>query len=209
MNVYKNYERKLNSMKESKKSNLMKKLKLQVKKFNKKSDRKLKINFDSNNISQYTPNNQYQNMNNNMNNMQYQNMNNNMQYQNMNNQDSQMNQDHRKLFLGGLVSSIGGVASQAAGGLGNVAKSVTGGLTSNGGLGAGLLGAGAGMAMAFGGQAKEREEISNLEMDLRTKEMRYQMERGKKQTELDELDRRVNLLYYVLYFLYKKYICIN
>jgi hypothetical protein len=188
-------------MKLSKKNKLISLLQKKINKFNKKSDRKLRINF--NQQTQMNPN--YYNNNNNNNNPQnmanyqgqYYNPNMNNNYQNTN-----QNQNNRNLFLGGMISSVtgaagglvggaGNLASKAAGGVAGAAKDVGGGLLANGGAGAGLLGAGAGLAMAFGGKAKEREEISNLEQDLRTKEMRFQMERGKKMTEMDELDRRV------------------
>ena len=112
------------------------------------------------------------------------------------------NPNNRGLFLEGLTGGLGSMASGLAGGASKMVGGVVGGakdavsgvgkgLGKNGGAGIGLLGAGAGLAMATMGKGKEREELSNLEQDLRSKEMRYFMHINKKNAELDHLEHGV------------------
>lgn len=112
-----------------------------------------------------------------------------MQYNNLpnqnQNQNQQMQNNNRHLFLGEALGSI-------TGGLQDTAKSAMGGLGANGGAGAGLLGAGAGLAMATMGGDAEKEERSNLEQDLRSKEFRYMIQISKKQSEFNEMDKKVS-----------------
>lgn len=78
----------------------------------------------------------------------------------------------RKLFVGGMLSSVGE-------GLGSPA---------------GMLGAGAGLAMATMGGDKEREERETLEADLRNKEMSLMMVINKRGGELGSLEAKVRTL---------------
>ena len=75
----------------------------------------------------------------------------------------------RKLFIGGLASGIGE------------------GLTSP----TGMLGAGAGLAMATMGSDKEREERETLEAEVRNKEMALMMVVNKRGGELGSLEAKV------------------
>lgn len=97
----------------------------------------------------------------------------------------------RKLFIGQMLGGIGGGIGQAAGALTGGAKSVASGLGANGGAGAGLLGAGAGLMMATMGSEKEEMERDNLQQELRSKEFRFMLERGKKDAEMNTMDKHV------------------
>jgi hypothetical protein len=100
----------------------------------------------------------------------------------------------RKLFIEGLVGGLGNTVSAAAGSLTGGVSSMAKGLGANGGAGAGLLGAGAGLAMATMGGDAEREERDNLQQDLRSKEFRYMLEKGKKDAEMNDMDKHVRYL---------------
>lgn len=103
------------------------------------------------------------------------------------------NQGNRGLFLDQVMGGLGDAVGGIAGGAKDAASGAAQSLGANGGGGAALLGAGAGIAMATMGKAKEREELSNLEQDLRSKEMRYFMHINKKNGELDHLEHGVSL----------------
>lgn len=97
----------------------------------------------------------------------------------------------RQLFLDQMVGGITGGLGQAAGAVTGGVKSLAGGLGANGGAGAGLLGAGAGLMMATMGSEKEQMERDNLEQEVRSKEFRFMMERGKKDAEMNKMDKLV------------------
>lgn len=97
----------------------------------------------------------------------------------------------RQLFIGQMLGGIGGGLGQAAGAVTGGVKDVASGLGANGGAGAGLLGAGAGLMMATMGSEGEEIERDNLQQDLRSKEFRFMMERGKKDTEMNKMDKLV------------------
>ena len=69
--------------------------------------------------------------------------------------------------------------------------SITGALTDNGGLGAGLLGAGAGLALAKGGEEAERLELQRLEGELRSMKFRMMMKMGERGQEISNLEVKV------------------
>ena len=97
----------------------------------------------------------------------------------------------RKLFIQGMLGGLGNAASSVAGSVTGGVSNVAQGLGANGGAGAGLLGAGAGLMMATMGSEDERNERDNLEQDLRSKEFRYMLEKGKKDAEMNVLDKHV------------------
>ena len=153
--------------------------------------------IQNNNGAQMNQMNQMNRMNqmNQMNQINQMNRMNQMNQMNRMNNGVQMNQmqnnGKRKLFIGGLINSVGGAAGSLVGGAGDAAKSVAGGLGANGGAGAGLLGAGAGLMMATMGADDERNERENLEQELRSKEFRFMMENGKKTSEMGLMDKSV------------------
>lgn len=236
--VYTQYVSKLNTLTSHKKKNLFLQLKKKIKKFNRKSNRKLVLLKNGNykvvnhkrslvnmvqtynNMGGYqqpqmmvnpnynmVPNNMNMannmNMNrpNNMNMYQPNNMNmgnnpNGIRYVNMA-PNRPMNQANRGLFIEGLV---GGVGQMASGVVGSATGAVTGAaksLGADGGSGAALLGAGAGLAMATMGKDKERNEISDLEQDVRNKEFHYFMQVNKKNGEIDHMEHGVGPIRFI------------
>ena len=68
---------------------------------------------------------------------------------------------------------------------------IGGALGANGGMGAGMLGAGAGLAMATMGADEEQDEERSLESDVRNREMSLLMTVNKRSGELGTIESRV------------------
>ena len=240
--VYTQYVSKLNTLTSKKKKNLFLQLKKKIKKFNRKSNRKLVLlkngnykvvnhkrslvnmvqtynnmggyqqpqmmvnpnyNMGPNNMNMQ--NNMNMNMQNNMNMYRQNNMNmgnnpNGMGYVNMV-PNRPTNQANRGLFIEGLVGGVGQMASGVVGSATGAVKGAASSLGANGGSGAALLGAGAGLAMATMGKDKERNEISDLEQDVRNKEFHYFMQVNKKNGEIDHMEHGVRSIRLLTHFL--------
>lgn len=202
---------KMNNMSKKKKTKLYTQLANQIKKFNRKSSRKLRLFLGSKNKKKRKPSLQNQ-----------------INIPNSPSQNILMAQyaqrpqitahlsnpspaestpenpkQKRSLFLDGIIGSIAGgagnigaAAANTAGDIGSAAKETAGGVGSalgaNGGAGVGLLGAGAGLMMATMGSEDEQNERDNLSQDLRSKEFKFLMEQSKKSGEMGTLDKHVS-----------------